>query len=542
MLLNTVVDLSRYDSEPATQCAMQLLIYCAHPKFVHVTRTLPPAVTLGPARRHDVQILQCLSSIMGHDDPLCMTCRHPNTARCCHSLEWVHAADLASRQAQLPMRLGGFGLTSMETISSIGYLSGFAHTMIFLASAGQTLSIPDWDLPFNYIKSLPTRVHSSSLISFRRARAAWNCVQDLVRDDSMDDGARMEMLTGVSDIRQLAEADGAHMQTVLTHAAAECDLERLRNRCDGPDLARLNSCNGYGAMAFLKAIPTSYDLMIPNTDMRVALRFMLHLPQTFLLNLHRFCDCLGPSIVPSKTDIFGDHFVVCIDGRRTARHNLVANKMSAVARLVGLHVGESCVAHYRQHDEYGIANMGDRSQRQPDKTFSGWTTDNRTTLVDFGVCHPCSTSHIAQALSGGPGAVAAAMELHKTQSAVLRPDEDFRDGGPPLKPDDAHYRFSACCFETYGAFGPDAQALTTDIADHAEQTAPYLDFGANWAAPDIAATARCMVSIAIRIGVSQQLRALADLKSSRPYFACPQRTQRRRGVATSRTNPNVARM
>ena len=101
---------------------------------------------------------------------------------------------------------------------------------------------------------------------------------------------------------------------------------------------------------------------------------------------------------------------------------------------------------------------------------------------------------------------------------------------------------TACCFETYGAFGPDAQALTTDIADHAEQTAPYLDFGANWAAPDIAATARCMVSIAIRIGVSQQLRALADLKSSRPYFACPQRTQRRRGVATSRTNPNVARM
>ena len=186
--------------------------------------------------------------------------------------------------------------------------------------------------------------------------------------------------------------------------------------------------------------------------------------------------------------------------------------------------------------------MGDRSQRQPDKTFGGWTTDHRTTLIDFGICHPCSTSHIAQAISGAPGAVAAAMEQHKTKSAVLGPDEDFRDGGPPLKPDDAHYRFSACCFETYGAFGPDAQALITDIADHAEQTAPYLDFGANWAAPDIAATARCMVSIAIRIGVSQQLRALADLKSSRPYFACPQRTQRRRGVATSRTNPNVARM
>ena len=85
--------------------------------------------------------------------------------------------------------------------------------------------------------------------------------------------------------------------------------------------------------------------------------------------------------------------------------------------------------------------------------------------------------------------------------------------------------------------------LPTDhIADHAEQTALYLDFGANWAAPDSAATARCMVSIAIRIGVFQQLRALADLKSSRPYFACPQRTQRRRGVATSRTNPHVARM
>ena len=58
----------------------------------------------------------------------------------------------------------------------------------------------------------------------------------------------------------------------------------------------------------------SCDLMIPNTDMRMALRFMLHLPQTFLLNMRRFCDCLGPSHEPSKTDIISDHFVVCIDG------------------------------------------------------------------------------------------------------------------------------------------------------------------------------------------------------------------------------------
>ena len=161
----------------------------------------------------------------------------------------------------------------------------------------------------------------------------------------------------------------------------------------------------------------------------------------------------------------------------------------------------------------------------------------------LGSCHPCSTSHIAQAISGAPGAVAAAMEQHKTKSAALGPDEDFLDGGPPLKPTDAHYRFSACCFETYGAFGPDAQALITDIADHAEQTAPYLNFGANWAAPDIAAIARCMVStVAIRVGVSQQLRATADLKSSRPRLACPLCTQRRRGVATTRADPNVARM
>ena len=130
----------------------------------------------------------------------------------------------------------------------------------------------------------------------------------------------------------------------------------------------------------------------------------------------------------------------------------------------------------------------------------------------------------------------------RNQGLSEPPADRPRDGGPPLKPDDAHYRFVACCLETYGAFGPDAQALITDIADHAEQTAPYLDFGANWAAPDIAATARCMVSVAIRIGVSQQLRAIADLKSSRPRFACPRRTQRRRGVATARVNPNVARM
>ena len=78
------------------------------------------------------------------------------------------------------------------------------------------------------------------------------------------------------------------------------------------------------------------------------------------------------------------------------------------------------------------------------------------------------------------------MEEHKTKSA----NGDFRGGGPPLKPADPHFKFSAFCCETYGALGPDAQALITDVATHTENTAACKDFGssfgANWAAPGIA--------------------------------------------------------
>ena len=35
---------------------------------------------------------------------------------------------------------------------------------------------------------------------------------------------------------------------------------------------------------------------------------------------------------------------------------------------------------------------------------------------------------------------------------------------------------------------------------------PCKDLGANWAAPDVVANARCQISVAIRIGVSQQLQ------------------------------------
>ena len=150
---------------------------------------------------------------------------------------------------------------------------------------------------------------------------------------------------------------------------------------------------------------------------------------------------LSPSIEPSKIDIFGD----CIDGRRTQPHRQQSVCRSTSRRSQGRIVlrgalqGARRVRHC-QHNRPLTTPVVNRPLTQRRSQQGGWTTNNRTTLVDKSAAATRATSHIARAASGIPGAVAAAMEQHKTKSAVLGPVEDFRDGGHPLKPTDLHYK------------------------------------------------------------------------------------------------------
>ena len=66
--------------------------------------------------------------------------------------------------------------------------------------------------------------------------------------------------------------------------------------------------------------------------------------------------------------------------------------------------------------------MGGRSQRQPENNWLAQRQPHdarHLRLLQVILHKPTAILHV----SGAPGAVAAAMELHKTKSAVLGPDE-----------------------------------------------------------------------------------------------------------------------
>ena len=103
------------------QCALLLLRYCVVPRFTHVLRALPPN-TVGPvAFAHHDAIMNCLSDLLGPDDPL--FCRDQTLAPMRDAIHQTAAA-VAREQAALPLRLGGLGMVNPVSVSDADFLGG----------------------------------------------------------------------------------------------------------------------------------------------------------------------------------------------------------------------------------------------------------------------------------------------------------------------------------------------------------------------------------------------------------------------------------
>jgi hypothetical protein len=103
--------------DPDHQCYYQLLRCCVHPKICHLIRSLPPRLVTPFAARFD-------AAVVGGLDRLVSGSLHAP------GREWC------VRLAQLPIRLGGVGLTSMTLLSPAGWLGSLAATWSRVSAIG----------------------------------------------------------------------------------------------------------------------------------------------------------------------------------------------------------------------------------------------------------------------------------------------------------------------------------------------------------------------------------------------------------------------
>ena len=77
----------------------------------------------------------------------------------------------------------------------------------------------------------------------------------------------------------------------LEHAAAKTRFDRLRASVGEhtPDGTRLLACSAFGASGFLRALPFTKELQLPNPVLLCAIRHRLHLPIPLIAHGPRRC-------------------------------------------------------------------------------------------------------------------------------------------------------------------------------------------------------------------------------------------------------------
>ena len=150
--------------------------------------------------------------------------------------------------------------------------------------------------------------------------------------------------------------------------------KQLTDRLSAEDVARLHSMSSKGSLAFVSAIPSSPDLLIPSYLMPTVISSFLGAP--FPLRQPQHCLC------QKELDSQGLHLSL---GRFRAPqhlHDMVCSAVMDLGRQAGCHVSPaSSLSHIRIDDN-----------KLPDFRISSSSPSGIDTMVDVQIRNPCAPS------------------------------------------------------------------------------------------------------------------------------------------------------
>lgn len=180
--------------------------------------------------------------------------------------------------------------------------------------------------------------------------------------------------------------------TDLIIRKADRSLLDLARSSDQPELnlARILSCKGKDAGAWLNAIPKLPIFTLEPADARIAFRFYLGMTQP-CVTPGTTCACVrGPTVDPR-----GYHYLCCgAGGHILSRHNHLQSIGDQMAKTTG-----------RFSTTHGLLGVlpwpdwqnPDGDALKPDQKIHDFHEDGRSVLLDYTVCHPCAASYVSAA-------------------------------------------------------------------------------------------------------------------------------------------------
>ena len=318
--------------------------------------------------------------------------------------------DVVSKITQLPIRDGGLGLRSQRASAPVAFLSSLAQAAPdILRIKAQVGPTPQLDACI--VEAYECIVETGY---FTRSR----------REDAV------QLPPEPGDFLQHFQEGATHLRHLLLADIEAAQAARLYQEADGVTRARMLSSAGYGAGAWLTAVPTETALTMSDESYQLAWRLRLGIPPYD--DLPERCgskDCLASL----RTDAY--HYLSCVYVRRTAvttRHDHLVRLFASMAREAGA---------------FAIVEPSFDGAR-PDGEICWATWSTRRDLVDVSVIHPTAASYV-RAAQTQLGAAKVRETQKKTRYADLA--------------ESSHCNLVPLVFETYGALSQCCQDFVAQL-------------------------------------------------------------------------------
>ena len=423
------------------QCAFTLLRLCGLPGFNYVSRTALPQDAAEAAALFDQRVLEAFTQLVHQrDDPAALS-------------------ESTRRLAQLPLRLGGLGLTSQADIGPLAWYGGLAQASYVLRGTARQ-RVEGNPLLAEGIRLVAARVDTICRVDGRfsdtRRRALPLPADDLSPASTLQHYGTADMPPARAHLRTSTAAPNRpagrararprgdddeqpdhpaeRLQAALSRPLLE---QRQRSLLRGLSVAHqvaVRHAGGTLASAWLLALPTDGATTLPDDHYRIALRTRARLPP--LRSQPTYCFC-GHRMEALDAN---NHHLGCLQLRASGhsfRHDLVKQALASVLRRAGAAVT--------------VEKATGRGLRRFDLFMAAGA---RTIALDVTVVH-----------SNTPGRLGAALGLARVGAAVAMAERNKCEGadGYVQEAVNAGAEFVAFAMDTYGHMGKQAKEFLNAI-------------------------------------------------------------------------------
>ena len=238
------------DRAPALAIALLLFRLCIHSKLVYTLRSA-----------YSVGILRLSTQLDSHFQAKLR--------------EWIDLPEfdspLATYLLQAPLRYGGLGITSLRKLAPEAYIGSWG---LVLSAVQKQVG--------NHRYPVLGRTHGSPTTAQLATTAAL-----------------AELPDGVLDVEAAVQNPVPKLQKKMTQARSAQEFHKLMATLDPTEATLLSNLAAKGSSTFLTAYPADHHTALANDDLRLILRFRLHLD---VLQKGTCSKCRAP--VDSKADTF----------------------------------------------------------------------------------------------------------------------------------------------------------------------------------------------------------------------------------------------